>query len=64
MNDLVAEGVLRIEGVLGEGNPEKTAETVSKISQNLQRFVDVASAIIHGAERVMDQAEIDELLRS
>jgi len=63
MNDLVAEGVLRIEEVQREGNPDKTADIVSEMSRNLQRLVDAASAIIHGAERVMDQAEIDDLLR-
>jgi len=63
MNDLVAEGILRIEEVQREGNPDKTADIVSEISRNLQRLVDAASAIIHGAERVMDQAEIDDLLR-
>jgi len=64
MNDMVAEGILRIEEVLGEGNPDKLADLVLNISRNLQRFVDAASAIIHGAERAMDQTEIDNMLLS
>lgn len=63
MNDLVSEGILRIEAVLSEGNPDKTADMVLKVSRNLQRLVDTASAIIHGSERAMDQAEIDEMLK-
>lgn len=64
MNDLVVEGLVRIEEVLSEGNPDKIADMVMKVSRNLQRFVDVASAIIHGAERAMDQTEIDNMLES
>jgi hypothetical protein len=64
MNDMVAAGVVRIEAALGEGNPEKVADMVQNISRNLQRLVDAASAIIHGAERAMDQAEIDSMLES
>ena len=63
MNDIVAAGVLRIEKALGEGNPDKVADIVSIVSRNLQRLVDTASAIIHGAERAMDQAEIDDMLQ-
>ena len=64
MNGMVAAGVLRIEAALGEGNPEKVTDLVQNISRNLQRLVDTASAIIHGAERAMDQTEIDTMLDS
>jgi len=64
MNDLVVEGIVRIEEAMGEGNPDKVADIVLNVSRNLQRFVDAASAIIHGAERAMDQAEIDTMLQS
>ncbi|HEY5597880.1 MAG TPA: hypothetical protein VIK47_03650 [Kiloniellales bacterium] len=64
MNDMVATGVSRIEEVLGEGNPDKLADVVVNVSRNLQRLVDTASAIIHGAHRAMDQAEIDSMLVS
>ena len=64
MNDLVEVGVARIEKVLAEGNPDKLADVVSNISRNLQRLVDTASAIIHGEENFMDQAEIDDMLQS
>lgn len=62
MNDMVVAGVVRIEAALGEGNPDQVAEIVQNVSRNLQRFVDTASAIIHGAERAMDQNEIDRML--
>ncbi len=64
MNDMVAAGVSRIEKALDEGNPDKVADIVLHVSRNLQRFVDTASAIIHGAESTMDQAEIDKMLQS
>lgn len=64
MNDMVAAGVSRIEAALGEGKPDKVADIVQNVSRNLQRLVDTASAIIHGAERAMDQTEIDTMLDS
>lgn len=64
MNDMVAVGLGRIEEALGEENPDKVAHTVANVSRNLQRFVDMASAIIHGAEQTMDQVEIDNMLKA
>ena len=63
MNYMVEVGLSQIEEVLAEGHPEKLADLVNGISRKLQLFVDAASAIIHGAHRAMDQAEIDSMLR-
>ncbi len=64
MNDMVAAGLLRIEEAMTAGNSAKLADVVVNVSRNLQRFVDTASAIIHGAHRAMDQAQIDSVLES
>lgn len=64
MNDMVAVGLSRIEAAIAEKNPDKVAHTVASVSRNLQRFVDTASAIIHGAEQTMDQVEIDNMLKA
>jgi len=62
MNFLVAEGIGKIEAAIATGNDGLIADTVASVAGNLRKFVDVASAIIHGDERAMDQAEIDAIL--
>jgi len=64
MNDMVAAGMSRIETALAQGHPEQVTHAVANVTRNLQRFVDTASAIIHGAEQTMDQVEIDNMLKS
>lgn len=44
------------------GDTEKTQLLVSRVTAKLQRFVDVASAVIHGRAETSGQAEIDTLL--
>ena len=62
MDVLVARAVENIEAALKTGNEDLVADTVATASDNLRKFVDVASAIIHGDERTMDQSEIDRIL--
>ncbi len=64
MDNMVAASVSRIDTALGEGNPDNVADIVLNVSRNLQRLVDAASAIIHGAAQTMDQTEIDTMLDS
>jgi hypothetical protein len=62
MDALVADGLANIEGAIRAGESGLVEALVSNLSRNLQKFVDVASAIIHGDERTMDQNEIDSIL--
>lgn len=62
MNALVAEAIPGIERALECRDDGRLAGIVETVSRNLRKFVDVASAIIHGDERTMDQAEIDAIL--
>ncbi|MCH8189248.1 MAG: hypothetical protein IIB66_11250 [Proteobacteria bacterium] len=62
INDLAAEGIADIEKVLETGEQGRIDDTVATISRNMQKFIDVASAIIHGDVRTMDQAEIDGIM--
>ena len=62
INELAAEGIADIEKVLETGEQGRIEDTVATISRNMQKFIDVASAIIHGDVRTMDQAEIDGIM--
>ena len=62
INDLAAEGIAEIEKALETGEQGRIEETVATISNKMQKFIDVASAIIHGDVRTMDQAEIDTIM--
>ncbi len=62
INDLAAAAITAIEKVLETGEQGRIEDTVATISRNMQKFIDVASAIIHGDVRTMDQAEIDGIM--
>lgn len=62
MDRVVAVSLSRIEKVLEGGDPDIIRGAVSVASRALQKLIDVASAIIHGAEHAMSQDQIDELL--
>lgn len=62
MNDLVRDGLAEIESVLTAGDRERVALVVGTVAGQLRRFVDLASAIIHGQESTVDQARIDAML--
>ena len=62
MNALVARGLEKIGKAIETGDADLIADTAANATGDLRRFVDVASAIIHGDEVTVDQAEIDEIL--
>lgn len=62
VNELAAEGIADIQKVLETGDQGRIEDTAATISRTMQKFIDVASAIIHGDVRTMDQAEIDGIM--
>ena len=63
MNRLVEVSLDRIEAALAGGNAAKTKIVTTTATRALQNLIDVASAIIHGAEIAMGQDEIDDLFQ-
>lgn len=62
MNALALASVARMETALAEGNVEVVRLHAQSASRALQRLMDAASAIIHGAESTLQQDEIDAIL--
>jgi hypothetical protein len=62
MNRIVPFGLQRIRESLDAGEPERSRMVCSEVSQRLQKMIDIASAIIHGSTKRLDQAEIDGFL--
>lgn len=62
MDALVARGLEKIQAALKTQNEDLIADTAATATLNLRKFVDVASAIIHGDEVTVDQSEIDDIL--
>lgn len=62
MNRMVPLGLMRIRDILSDGDDERLRFTCSEVSQRIQKMIDIASAIIHGSTRRLDQAEIDGFL--
>lgn len=63
MNRLIGISITRLETALAEGNEEATRLVATRASQNLQHLIGQASAVIHGDRRIIDQAQIDELMQ-
>lgn len=63
MNRLVAISVERLAPIVGSGDADKLRLVATRASRNLQDLVGRASAVIHGDRNVIDQAQIDELMR-
>ncbi len=59
MNLLVALSLDRIGQALANGDAAALRLICSDASRGLQKMMDIASAIIHGSGRRLDQAEID-----
>jgi hypothetical protein len=64
MNYLIADGVAEIVDAQSHGDERRFQATSARVSENLRRFVDVTSAIIHGDQRTIDQAAIDRIMAS
>lgn len=63
MNRLVGLSVERLAALIETGNDDQLRFVATRASQNLQDLIGKASAIIHGERNVVDQAQIDELMR-
>jgi len=63
MNRLIAISIKRLDVMLAAGNEEQTRHVAARASQNLQDLIGQASAIIHGDDHVIDQAQIDALMQ-
>lgn len=62
METVLQQGIGTIEMHIGGGNPEAIRLASHGVSRALQMLNDTASAIIHGGEKTMDQAHIDDLI--
>lgn len=62
MNRVVESAITKIEAANGEGDVHAAAFKAETASRLLQHLLDVASAIIHGAEVTMSQADIDAFM--
>ena len=64
MNALVASGIKAIDRAMETEDAGFLGETVASVTGDLQKFIDVASSIIHGTQRSMGQADIDAIMGS
>ena len=62
INLMIASTVERLETNIRDGQDDVLRANVQTLSGILQRLMDMASAIIHGSAKTMDQSEIDQLL--
>lgn len=62
LNAIVAHANTQLDAIIADGNDELLRETTTAITISLQRFMDVASGIIHGSAKTMSQDEIDAAL--
>jgi len=62
LDSLVTTSIARLEADLAENPPELLRENATALSQVIQRLMEVASGIIHGSEKTMDQNEIDQVI--
>ena len=62
MNRIVPVGLQRIREIVAADEPDRLRMVCSELSQRLQKMIDLASAIIHGSTKRLDQAEIDGFL--
>lgn len=63
LNGLIMDGLTRLEGEIADGaDPDALRESCRILARAAQALMDCASAIIHGADRAMDQTEIDTMI--
>ncbi|PIW27122.1 MAG: hypothetical protein COW30_11535 [Rhodospirillales bacterium CG15_BIG_FIL_POST_REV_8_21_14_020_66_15] len=62
LNNLIASCVERLEHYIAAGNEGMLREQASVMSRMIQRLLDTASGIIHGATKTMEQQEIDVII--
>lgn len=62
INSMIASTVQRLEKNLAAGETDVLRANAENLSRLIQRLMDMASAIIHGSSKTLDQSEIDVLL--
>jgi len=62
IDSLALSAVARMESLLADGHTDAVAIQARTASRAIQRLMDMASAIMHGAQTTMDQSEIDAML--
>jgi uncharacterized protein YutE (UPF0331/DUF86 family) len=62
INSMIASTVQRLEKNLADDSIDVLRANAKTLSQLIQRLMDMASAIIHGSSKTMEQSEIDILL--
>lgn len=62
MNALVESGRDRLEAAAATGDAANLAAAAAALSEGLRRLMDTASAIIHGFQATIDQAEVDRIM--
>lgn len=62
MDRLVLQALPRLEPLVEAGEEAALQTAVTNVTRKLQRFVDVASSIIHGDMDTLDQAQIDKVM--
>jgi hypothetical protein len=63
INHLLLDGLDRLDHLIAEGAPTgQLQDSCRTLARAAQVLMDCASAIIHGSDRAMAQAEIDSLL--
>ncbi|MBT3305446.1 MAG: hypothetical protein HN377_03090 [Alphaproteobacteria bacterium] len=62
INTMMESTVQRLEQNISDGATDVLRANVDNISKLIQRLMDMASGIIHGSAKTMDQSEIDDLL--
>jgi len=62
VNSLVASSITQIAQVIEGGNEDELRFVCGQASQDIQKLMDLASSIIHGSTKILDQTEIDAFL--
>ena len=62
LNQMVEDELPSIEQVISEDNPDKLSFQVGELTKRMHRFIDIAGGIINGAEGIIDQNRIDEIM--
>jgi hypothetical protein len=62
MNRLVAISIEKLDVAITDGHVDVTRLIAERASRNLQDLIGQASAVIHGTDHAVDQAQIDALM--
>lgn len=62
MDATVVSSLTRLRDAVADEDMDRVRHIVSRVTRKLQRFVDVASAVIHGRAATSGQDEIDAML--